>query len=155
MFGGSNISEELYRFILDNVPRGSLLEFGSGAGSTQNLSKHYKMYSIEHNAQYVGAFNSTYIHAPIKNGWYDVDVLKSNLPEEYEYDAVLIDGPVGEGNRSPVLNHLDLFGNFKDKWVICDDTHRYGELHLFTLLLTMLEHSTVYLGKEFGAMKVL
>jgi len=155
MFGGSNISEELYRFILDIVPKGSLLEFGSGAGSTQNLSKHYKMYSIEHNAQYVGAFDSTYIHAPIKNGWYDVDVLKSNLPEEYEYDAVLIDGPIGEGNRSPVLNHLDLFGNFKDKWVICDDTHRYGELHLFTSLLTILKHSTVYLGKDFGAMKVL
>jgi len=155
MFGGSNISEELYRFILDSVPKGSLLEFGSGTGSTQNLSKHYKMYSIEHNAQYVGAFDSTYIHAPIKNGWYDVDVLKSNLPEEYEYDAVLIDGPIGEGNRSPVLNHLDLFGNFKDKWVICDDTHRYGELHLFTSLLTILKHSTVYLGKDFGAMKVL
>ena len=101
MFGGSNISEELYHFILKNVPKGPFLEFGSGAGSTQNLSKHYKMYSIEHNDQYVGAFNSTYIHAPIKNKWYDVDVLKSSLPEEHEYNAVLIDGPVGEA-RIPV-----------------------------------------------------
>ena len=92
------ISEELHKWILDNIKPGStILELGSGDG-TEILSKHYKMFSIENDLNWSGRFNSTYITAPLVNNWYDIDKVKSGLPKKY--DLILVDGPVGNGRES-------------------------------------------------------
>ena len=67
------ISEEMYAWLEENLPEGStILEFGSGTGTIE-LTKRYTVYSVEQSKEFVGvAPLSTYIHAPLKDGWYDI-----------------------------------------------------------------------------------
>ena len=124
---GSGIPGELFAWIVNNIKHGStILELGAGNTSTRYLSEYFTLYSVEDNPEYCNLWNSTYIYAPLKDGWYDVDVLKDNLPKEY--DALLIDGPVGAGNRTGILNNLDLFN--LDAVFIFDDTSRETERDL-------------------------
>jgi hypothetical protein len=126
-FGGSGIFEDLFKCIRSLVPEGStILELGSGAVSTQYLSRHYRMVSVEDNPEWVGRFNSTYIFAPQVNGWYDSDIVKSRLP--LMYDAILVDGPTGEGNRFGFLTNLALFKT--NVPIFFDDTNRSPEHQL-------------------------
>jgi hypothetical protein len=66
-FGGWAISKECFNYIRKLLPDGKIiLELGSGEG-TDMLSKHYKMYSIENQKEWIDRYDSTYIYAPIKN----------------------------------------------------------------------------------------
>ena len=104
MAGGEHI---YIKWIKQNLASDStILEFGSGQCSTKQLSEAgFRMVSIEHDKRYIGKYSSTYIHAPLKNLWYDVNFI-NNLPK---YDLILVDGPVGVGNR----NRLGFYYNIK------------------------------------------
>lgn len=117
---GWAISTELFTWMLENIPKNStILELGSGKG-TRELVKHYNVYSVEHDVKWLNLVPfSHYIHAPLVDGWYDVEVLKQQLPKEY--DVLLIDGPPAE-KRAGILNHLDLFRT--DVLIIVDDSNR-------------------------------
>ncbi len=121
--GGFAISKELIDWIWENIPEGStILELGSGYG-TKELVKKYNVYSIEHDEKWMGiAEGSNYIYAPLKNGWYDREILIKEIPKKY--DVLLIDGPpnIYRGN---FVNHYDLFQNVKT--IIVDDTHRNND----------------------------
>lgn len=125
-----------------NIEKGkSILELGSGHVSTKQLSDMgYKMNSIEHDGKYVGLYNSNYIYAPLKNSWYDVDVLKQHLPE-LKYDVLLIDGPVGVGNNSRTifLKYMNLFNT--NVPIIIHDVERNAEQHLKEELSRILNRS--------------
>lgn len=136
--GGWAIAPEVYNWIRKNIKNGStILELGSGTG-TSELSKYYKMHSIEHDENFVGKYDSTYIHAPIKQydgyRWYDVDILEEKLP--IEYDLLLIDGPPGGIGRIGVVHNIDLFNT--DIPIIVDDTNRKPESDLFHKLKNIL-----------------
>ena len=98
-FGGWSFSVTCFNYIREKLAKGqTILELGSGWG-TGELSKFYKMYSIENENSFINKYNSTYIHAPIKRynsefkapdipeniGWYDPDIIKLNLPKNYHY----------------------------------------------------------------------
>lgn len=107
-FGGSGITEELYRWIVNHVPSGKhILELGSGDVSTRFLSKTYLMTSVEDNIGFLNRYPSRYIHAPLVEGWFDVTVLKTNLPDDY--DIILVDGPAGSEARAGFLANIGLF----------------------------------------------
>lgn len=126
-FGGSGIMEELFKHICTLLPPGkTILEFGSGDVSTAHLGKHYKLFSVEDKAEWIGKHNSTYIHAPLVNGWYDLTKVLAGLPARY--DLILVDGPTGEGNRGGFLEHVDCI--FNDCPIIFDDTNRAAEKSL-------------------------
>lgn len=134
------ISEELHKWLLDNLESGStILELGSGDG-TEILSKHYKMFSIEHNIEWSNRFNSTYITAPLVDNWYNIDIVKSQLPKKY--DLILIDGPVGDGRESRMgfYNNIELFNT--GVTIIVDDTHRPDEKKLATKLSQLLNRES-------------
>jgi hypothetical protein len=122
--GGWAICEGLFNWIRKNIPEGStILEFGSGRGTIE-LTKYYTVYSVEQHSNWVGlADKSNYIYAPIKNGWYDTDILFSKLPENY--DLILVDGPRGTGNRSGLGSQWQNFNI--DVPIIMDDTNRVNE----------------------------
>ena len=123
-FGGSAIRKPLFDWVLSNLPpTKTILELGSGQGSTKNFSRFYQMYSVEDKAQFVGLFESRYIHAPIVDGWYDTQVLRERLPAHY--DMLLVDGPTGEGNRWGFLKHIDMFNTSVP--LVFDDTGRKAE----------------------------
>ena len=114
------ISAEMFEWITTNIPHNSIiLELGSGFGSVE-LSKLYKVYSIEHDLEWIGLSDQVnYIHAPLVDNWYDESVLLKELPQKY--DLLIVDGPIQE-KRVNLLNHLDLF-NFNIP-IIIDDTNR-------------------------------
>lgn len=140
--GGWSFEKDLYLFLRKHLEDGSvILELGSGYG-TEVLSKHYTLFSIEHNKKFVDRYQSTYIHAPMKGHWYDVDIVKNKLAElNSKYDCIFVDGPVGSEskNRIGFFEHIDLFNT--DVMLIIDDTNREGERHLFN---KVIEH----LGKD-------
>lgn len=93
-FGEWSIEKVVYDWIISNLPKGStILEFGSGMAS-EELSKDYKLYSIEDCEYYLNKYNTNYIYAPIVEPlkWYDPVVLEKSL-KGLKYDMLLIDGP--------------------------------------------------------------
>jgi hypothetical protein len=140
-FGGWAMNRFTFDYIRSILPEGStILELGSGHG-TGELSKYYKMYSIEANEQWLNKFNSTYIHAPIKyydqlytapsingnTGWHDYTILKSAL-KDLKYDLIFIDGPEGKYGRGGFLKHLNLFNT--NVPLVFDDVNRSPEKEL-------------------------
>ena len=119
------ISEEMYTWLQDNLPEGSIiLEFGSGTGTIE-LTKRYTVYSVEQSEEFIGvAPLSNYIHAPLVGGWYDTDIVFKNMPKEY--DLLLIDGPGGSNYRNNISKYWDRFN--LEVPMIFDDTHRSKEL---------------------------
>jgi len=123
-FGANwSISVELFNYVRDVLPRGkTMIELGSGWASGQ-FSKFYTVYSVEHDKKWVGKYNTNYIHAPIKNKWYDTNVLKKKLPKTY--DLILVDGPPGFIGRGGFYKNLHLFNT--DVTIIFDDVNRKAE----------------------------
>jgi hypothetical protein len=120
--------ESFHYWILDNLETGkTILEFGSGPG-TILLSKKFNMNSIEHNSKWVNhCKDSNYIYAPIKEGWYDVHILTTELPK-LTYDLILVDGPTGDIGRSKLIDNLHLLNT--DVIIVFDDVNRPAELNL-------------------------
>lgn len=137
-FGGWAISKELFEWILKHIPKGStILELGSGNG-TKELVKFYNVYSVEHNIDWVNLVpESKYIYAPLVDGWYDIEILKSQLPSHY--DLLLIDGPVGK-NRSNIIDNYEIFKT--DIPVIVDDTNRENDKDMSIFLRKKLNKKT-------------
>lgn len=139
--GGWSIDKSTIDLIKKIIPKGStILEFGSGYGS-HVLSIDYKVYSIEHNPEWMYKYNINYIYAPIKIrddvhkekiikkgliGWYDTDYFKNNLPKEY--DLILVDGPTGKIGRYGFFENIHLFK--QNTPILFDDIHRSDELFL-------------------------
>lgn len=121
-WGGSGIERYTFDFIMSRIDRGAnVIELGAGHVSTPMLSKYFNLYSIEHDANFVGLYPGVnYIHAPEKDGWYDVS--KFNFPKDHAF--VLVDGL----ERSGILKHLDLFN--KDAMFMVHDTYRAYERKL-------------------------
>jgi hypothetical protein len=146
---GFEVCREMIQWIKDNIPTGNtILELGSGKGSTQHLCDDYILYSIEHEAKFLNKFKSTYIHAPIKDDFYDPEILKIQLPKKY--DLLLIDGPprkiYEDGvsrkvGRRGFMNYTDLF--YLDCPIIIDDIDRGRERHLIEDLSTMLNRKFI------------
>lgn len=115
-------------YIISNFEKGStILEFGSGKG-TEILSKHFKMISIEEDEDWVGEYDSEYLHAPIKDDWYDIDLVNEFLKDK-TYDLIFVDGPAG-GKRSKMYELLkeEKLQINKDVWFIFDDMDREDDL---------------------------
>lgn len=118
------ISREMFNYIKTILPAGkTILEFGSGTGTIE-LTKYYTVYSVEQDIKWVGiAPLSNYIHAPIKNDWYDKDIVFSNIPKNY--DLIIIDGPGGSDLRPGIDQYLHLLNT--NTPIILDDTHRHKD----------------------------
>ena len=137
--GNFSIDIECYNKIMELIPGGAILELGSGY-ATQMLSDWYKMYSIENNPKWLNRFKSTYIYAPIKDGWYDLDALKS-LPD---YDLILVDGPCASAANPSIrmgfYKNISLFN--VDVPMVFDDVQRHPEREL-------VENVSEYVDREY------
>ena len=113
------------------LDKGTILELGSGEG-TKQLSKFYKMYSIEHDPAYLNKHNSTYIKASLKEGFFDLSNIA--IPE---YDLLIIDAPPAYqgGKRSGFLRYVDKFDLTKP--ILVDDVHRDEEWNLMVELVSL------------------
>jgi hypothetical protein len=115
------ISSEMFVWIENHLEKNkTILEFGSGTGTIE-LTKNWKVYSVEQNKNWIDkAPDSTYIYAPIKNGWYDEEIVFSKLPKHY--DLIIIDGPAGSELRPGIDKHIKKLNTSVP--IILDDTHR-------------------------------
>lgn len=125
-FGGASVSRMLFDYIRSILPEGAtMLELGSGWTSGE-FARYYNLFSIEHNPEWVGKYDSNYIYAPIKKNWFDVDILKAKLPEHY--DLILVDGPPGNIGRYGFFLNIKLFNT--NVPLIFDDVNRPAEYKL-------------------------
>lgn len=143
-FGSWSIDKELFDCIRKLIPDGStILELGSGS-STGELSKYYKMISIEHDKEYIGKYDSEYIYAPFKKNkghrhftefttWYDPEPIRQALSGR-KYDLMLVDGPPGSNTLRPgMYRYRELFN--WDIPVIFDDSNN----HLLWRLIVQIQ----------------
>lgn len=151
-FGGWAIDQEVLETIKTLIEPGSIiLELGSGDG-TFELLKFYKVFSIEHDPKWVNKYHSTYIHAPIKNGWYDAEIVKSQMPDHY--DLILVDGPPGNIGRGGFLTNLHLFNTSVP--IIFDDVNRKPEYDLMQAVAQKVNKTFMVIStakKQFGIVK--
>lgn len=106
-------------FIMCLLPTDSvILELGSGEG-TAVLAERYHVFSVEHDPAWLNRHEADYIYAPLKNGWYCVEMLRPKLPKRY--DLLIVDGPPGE-SRLQMVKHLALFD--LNCHIIFDDVNR-------------------------------
>lgn len=107
-FGGKHLEKSVFDFICRTIPYGGhILELGSG-WVTGQLAQYYTMHSIEENEKWLYVYDSHYIYAPLRNGWYDVNILRRELPK-FTYSCVIIDGPFRKRHRYGLVQHIDLF----------------------------------------------
>jgi hypothetical protein len=166
-FGGYAISEYLFDTIRIEllVGGGTILELGSGRGSYE-LSKHYKVYSIENDEKWLNKYKGVnYIYAPLTkykpikrfaevNLWYDPNKVKAHIPEKY--DLLLIDGPSGLYGRAGVLKFFSLFN--KDSIIVIDDINREQEYQIMRKISGILKRPFTVYGvwnkrHQFGVIK--
>lgn len=150
-FGGWAISKQLFDWLLAKLPSSStILELGSGAG-TKELAKHFRVYSVEHDVRFLDRYDSTYIHAPIVEGWYDPAILAERLPASY--DLLLVDGPPQQIGRGGILKHLTLFDLTKP--IVIDDVHRKAERRILDKIAKQVGISSKIMSdgkKSFGVL---
>jgi len=114
--GGWSISEDMLDYLY-SLPKGAkMVELGSGIG-TKYLLKHFNLTSIEQNEAYVNKYHSNYIHAPIANGWFDINAL---IGKDLTCDVLLVDAPFGV-SRAPIIDYFYLFNA---DTVVFDDVNR-------------------------------
>jgi hypothetical protein len=152
--GGWAISADCFNFICNHVELGRpILEMGSGSG-TGELARYFTMYSVEHNSDWLDKYTAQYIYAPIKQysgyKWFDVEILKAELPREY--DLILVDGPPGTIGREGFLHNIHLFNT--DAIIIFDDIQRAAEMNLLKAAAVKLNRPYNIVrcsdGKSFG-----
>ena len=154
-FGGSSIDRSLYDWIINNLEPGkTILEFGSGNGSTGNLSPSYNMISIENDLQWCHKHKSFYIWATIdpKTRWFNISPIIDGLDNK-NYDLILVDGPPAygllEGSRWGFYENINLFNT--EIPIIIDDIHRIHERKMFDQLAHLLNKEK-YIDSNWGVL---
>tara|TARA_R100000808_G_scaffold18910_1_gene41298 strand:+ start:4257 stop:4748 length:492 start_codon:yes stop_codon:yes gene_type:complete len=119
---GMALSIESHQWIHKNIKKEStIIELGAGYG-TKELAKFYNVYAVEDDKRFIGlSAEVKYIHAPLKNDWFDIEAVKAGLPEKY--DLLIIDGPGGnKSNRNLIFDFYDeIF--LQNIPILIDDTH--------------------------------
>lgn len=130
IWGGSGIEKVTFDYITNSVKHGStMVELGAGVVSTREFSKIFNLYSVEQDIKYCGIYqNVKYIHAPLVNGWYNIEILNKELP--LQISCIFVDGPAGSGNRNGLFENIKLFNLTDDAIIIFHDTYRAEELML-------------------------
>jgi len=106
----SPICRELFYSMRLSVPKGAtVLELGSGPGSTSALRTVFDVRSVEHKQEFVGKYNSVdkYIHVPLLNGFYDMDKVLEKV--DFKYEFLLVDGPDEESRQDNFHIQCDRF----------------------------------------------
>lgn len=144
-WGGSGIEKIVFDYICEILPEGkTILEFGSGYISTGAFSTRYNVISIDEDKKYQNIYpNVTYIHAPIKNNWFDTHEIQSKLTNNY--DLIFIDAPSGTGNRHGFVNNLSLFNLSVP--IVVHDTYRKSEIELCYELELALKRKCEFISK--------
>lgn len=165
-FGGVLLDEALYSSVIETIPEGvTIVELGSGKISNL-LSEKYDLWSVEHDIKWVGVNNTKYIYAPLRpysdamyptcTGWYDIEVLKEQLPKEYA--AIIVDGPVGGSSddslcgRGGFDTYFDIFRS--NVPIFFDDVQRDNEnrvLRRVARKLGLRSHEVYHEGKKMWA----
>ena len=166
-YGGVSINRVAVEYIESTITFGkTILELGSGRGSTVALGHNYDLYSVENQSEWWDKFSdhTTYIKCgtkiyddeytkpkefPLDKAWYKPDDLFPNLPKSY--DLILIDGPGGHTHgwgRGGFRKHIDKFNT--DAYMVFDDINRAEESLLMISISEYLERDYEVIDKNTG-----
>lgn len=150
VYGDWNMNTSVLEYFYQSISKDKkILELGSGAATQVLCHMGFSITSIEEDEEWLNKADSNYIHAPIKNGWYDVEVLKKEIPN-INYDILIIDGPAGNlenpARRYGFIENINLF-NIENKMLVVDDIDRKEDLFVWQTLveriITQGEYSNV------------
>jgi len=155
-FTGYSISTKLYDWLLKNISKNqTILEIGSGTGTIE-LANNFNVISIDHNPEWINLTDKcNYILAKLKNNWYDITILKNELPK-YNYNVIIVDAPNGSKPRYGFIDNLHLFDLSNVNYIIVDDTNRETEKKIVRYLNNNTEFKTLMTqktNKEFTILK--
>lgn len=127
MGGDWSLPPEVFAFLRKRLlPSAAVVELGSGEGTRELVRCFGRVHTVEHDPEWLGKVEGArYIHAPIVNGWYDIDALGKGLP--LRYDCLIVDGPPGSIGRGGLARFLSVFNQVP---VVLDDVHRKAEYEL-------------------------
>jgi len=166
-YGGVSINKAAVEFIESILEKGkTILELGSGPGSTMGLGKNYELYSVENQTEWFDKYSkyTTYIKCrsksydenytqpegfPNDKAWYHPDDLFSNLPNNY--DLILVDGPGGFSHgwgRGGFYKHIDKFNT--NVPIIFDDINRDEESELMKKVSEHIGRPYSFLETDFN-----
>lgn len=141
----ANLPLLAFQWIKTNLPeRAVILELGSGAGSQKLVDQGHLVFSIEHDAAWIGKHGCSYIHAPIEGGWYCLEPIVREMPPTY--DLLVVDGPPSNIGRRGILENLELFRH-DVPWLV-DDTHRPKEREIVEKIRVMTRRSPAYFNHD-------
>ena len=160
MAEGISINNNCLEYIKSILPKGStILELGSGEGTTWLSDLGYIMYSVENQPEWFDRYpnHTTYINCRTKDydneytapnienqrGWYHPDDIFPNLPESY--DLILVDGPGGPFGRGGFYKHIDKFNT--DVPMIFDDINRIPDSEVMELV-------SEYVGRDYEVLDI-
>jgi len=166
MAAGISINENCVEYIKKILPKGStILELGSGEGTTWLADAGYTMYSVENQPEWFDRYpnHTTYINCRNKmyddvytapniigddgakdGGWYHPDDIFPNLPKSY--DLILVDGPGGRPwGRGGFWKHIDKFNT--DVPMIFDDISRIPDSEV-------MERVSEYVGRDYEVLDI-
>ncbi len=152
-FEGNSISRELFVYLLDNLPqRKTILELGSGWGSGE-LIKHWNVWSVENSEKWFKMYNPQSVLIPIKNGWYDFDMMNEFMRRmRGNYDLLLVDGPYD--NRKGILQNFHMFDHDPRIPVVFDDIARKEGLDIIDGVSQRLNRTyEIFGGNKFGVIR--
>ena len=133
-WGGNSISHALFHYLEINLPAGkTILELGSG-WATGKLVEMWNVWSVENQPEWFQLYNDQSFLVPLKDKWYDVDILKKCL-DGLEYDLLLIDGPYND--REGLVANFDLFKH--DVPIVFDDVMRASGLKIMRDISEILD----------------
>ena len=162
MAAGISINENCLEYIKKILPIGStILELGSGEGTTWLSELGYVMYSVENQSEWFDKYpnHTTYINCRTKyydneytapnienqKGWYHPDDIFPNLPESY--DLILVDGPGGHlYGRGGFYKHIDEFN--ADVPIIFDDLQIDPNIFLMKKVAKKLKREYIFLEDD-------
>lgn len=153
----SPISKELFHSIRFLAPKGStILELGSGQGSTPALAGYYDVHSVEHKPDFIGMYNKpeNYIYIPLTDphNFYNREQLQEKL--NFKYSLLLVDGPDTENRQFAFSECLDLFDKTVP-WVFDDYGYKLAWSQTMHTIAGMTEKEIFvfeYVGKPFCVM---
>jgi len=159
-WGGSGMTYEAWKWIRDNIKKGStIVEFGAGAISTPRLAPFYNVISFEHAKPWADKVNktltdsdnpymSTVHHAPLKNMFYDKEVIDKFIPTNPA--LIILDGPTysATSSREPFVK---LYGELfypSSCPLLVDDLHRSHDLAIANILSSEYSLTVQLLGPK-------
>ncbi len=137
------VSKWLLEIVEKIIPPGKIILELHSNSVNQKIYENYNVYSVEYDLYWLNKYNAQYIYAPLKNNWFDIDIMIKELPTYY--DLLIVNGPIGD-KMIGFYKHLHLFN--QNVPIIFSNILRPLDFETFINVSKTLNRSTELIAKD-------